>query len=242
VDEEGNVYVITGNGDYDGMGNFGQSFLKLTGAAPRQMGSFTPADWQSMSDNDFDLSAGPALIDGTRSVIGADKGGKVYLLDGDAMGRPDAPYTAAQVVTVSTGSIFNFAVWSRPDISYVYVQGSRDAPRCLSVTAGRLDPSPISVGNTTVQYSRIGMTLSADGIVDGTGILWEITGNPHDSNAPGTLRAFDASDLTNELWNSDMNPADTMGPIMKFVGPTVANGRVYVPAFDGKVLVYGLVQ
>jgi hypothetical protein len=105
-----------------------------------------------------------------------------------------------------------------------------------------VDSSPLSVGATLVQYSRLGMTLSADGILNGTGILWEITGNPHDSTTSGTLRAFDASNLTNELWNSDVNPADNMGPIMKFVSPTVANGRVYIPTFDSKVVVYGLRQ
>jgi hypothetical protein len=55
ADDQGNVYAITGNGDYDGVQNFGQSFLKLAGAAPVPVGSFTPADWKSMSDNDFDL-------------------------------------------------------------------------------------------------------------------------------------------------------------------------------------------
>jgi hypothetical protein len=244
ADDRGRVYVITGNGDYDGVQNFGQSFLKLSAAPrPTRLGYFTPADWKSMSDNDFDLSAGPALIGGTPWVLGADKGGNLYLLDGRAMERADAPGAGtAQVVPASTGSIFNFAVWSRPDVSYVYVQGSRDAPRCLQVTSAGLDPSPVSVGGTAMQYSRMGMTISADGIVDGTGILWEITGNPHDWTTSGTLRAFDAADLTNELWNSDMNSGDLMGPIMKFVSPTVANGRVYVPTLDGKVAVYGLRQ
>jgi hypothetical protein len=265
ADEQGSVYVITGNGDYDGVRNFGQSFLKLSDTAPRttqtsiqrrrreekpneeakskQLGSFTPADWKSMSDNDFDLSAGPALIRGTKWVVGADKGGKLYLVNGPAMGRVAAQRDgAAQVIQVSSGSIFNFAVWTRPDISYLYVQGSNDAPRCLQVTSAGVDSSPLSVGATLVQYSRLGMTLSADGILNGTGILWEITGNPHDSTTSGTLRAFDASNLTNELWNSDVNPADNMGPIMKFVSPTVANGRVYIPTFDSKVVVYGLRQ
>jgi uncharacterized protein (TIGR03437 family) len=44
-----------------------------------------------------------------------------------------------------------------------------------------------------------------------------------------------------ELWNSDMNPGrDGMGAITKFVSPTVANGKVYVPTNSNTVSVYGL--
>lgn len=241
ADNQGNIYLITGNGDYDGVQNFAQSFLKLTGTAPVRMGSYTPGDWKSMSDNDADLSAGPALISGSHRVIGADKTGGVYLLDGDAMGRPGAQNAGTfQVVPASSGPIFNFAVWSRPDTSFVYIHGGGDALKCLQVTSAGLDPSPTSIAAATMRYTRIGMTVSADGAGLGTGILWEITGNPNDPTALATIHAYDASDLTNELWNSDMSSDDGMGPIMKFVGPTVANGRVYVPTAANAVLVYGL--
>ena len=239
ADDNGNVYVMTGNGDYDGVSNFSQSFLKLTGAAPVRAGSFTPDDWKSMSDNDADLSAGPALISGTHRVIGADKAGNVYLLDGDAMGRPFAPRSSFQVVPASSGPIFNFAVWSRPDTAYVYIRGGGDALKCLAVTGGSMNNAPVSSASTPTRYSRIGMTLSADGSQIDTGILWEITGNPHDQSMVGTLHAYNASDLSKELWNSAINSDDTLGPIMKFVSPTVANGRVYVPTFDNSVVVYG---
>jgi hypothetical protein len=46
---------------------------------------------------------------------------------------------------------------------------------------------------------------------------------------PGVLRAFDASDLSHEVWNSELNAAqDSAGNFGKFVAPTVANGRVYL--------------
>jgi hypothetical protein len=159
------------------------------------------------------------------------------------MGRAGSQNAGAfQVVAASTGPIFNFAVWSRPDNSYVYVQGGGDALRCFQVSSAGLGSSAQSVAPNAMRYSRNGMTVSADGFLKGTGILWEITGNPHDQSVSGTLHAYDASDLTNELWNSDMNSGDGMGPIMKFVSPTVANGRVYVATFSNAVVMYGLRQ
>jgi uncharacterized protein (TIGR03437 family) len=84
------------------------------------------------------------------------------------------------------------------------------------------------------------MTLSANGGQQDSGILWECTGNYNDGT-PGTLHAYDASDLTKEVWNSDMNPGrDQMPPVTKFVSPTVANGKVYVPGGSNLVTVYGL--
>jgi uncharacterized protein (TIGR03437 family) len=57
---------------------------------------------------------------------------------------------------------------------------------------------------------------------------------------PATLHALDATNLANELWNSDLNSSrDQPGWLAKFVGPTVANGRVYVPTLSNAVAVYG---
>jgi uncharacterized protein (TIGR03437 family) len=239
ADAAGNIYAITGNGDFDGVQNFSQSFLKLAGAAPARIGSYTPSNWQSMSNADADLAAGPALISGTHTVIGADKAGGLYVLNGDAMSQPGATNTG-QSVTVSSGPIFNFAVWSRPGNSLVYVQGSRDSLKSFAVTSAGLSAVPVSVAAQVSQYSRVGMALSADGVTDGTGILWEITGNYNDTTTSGIVHAYDASNLSSELWNSAMNPADDMGPVVKFAPPTVANGRVYAPTLGNAVMVYGL--
>jgi len=134
---------MTGNGDYDGVRNFSQSFIKLSGAAPVRTGSYTPPDWKTMSDNDFDLSAGPALIAGTHTVIGADKTGYLYVLNGDTMG-PSGPASPAdqRFFFASESSIFNFAVWSRPGGALVYVQGSKDSANVTGSRAPTPGPRP----------------------------------------------------------------------------------------------------
>jgi uncharacterized protein (TIGR03437 family) len=84
------------------------------------------------------------------------------------------------------------------------------------------------------------MTISANGGKQDSGILWESTGD-YNAGTAGTLHAYDASNLANEVWNSDMNPArDLLPPVSKFAAPTVANGKVYVPGFANAVTVYGL--
>jgi hypothetical protein len=237
ADNEGNLYLVSGNGDYDGNRDFGQSFLKMSADITGVLDSFTPADWKSMSENDFDLSAGPALIRGTHTFIGADKGGNLYVVNGDAMNRPDS----AAIIPASTGSIFNFAIWARGAEARIYTQGGREPLKYFRVTSDGLDPAPASIAQNTVLFSRIGMTISANGDREGSGILWETTGDYH-ADSPGTLRAYDASHLEIEVWNSDMNQArDQMPPISKFVSPTVANGKVYVPTASS-VVVYGLLE
>ena len=85
-----------------------------------------------------------------------------------------------------------------------------------------------------------GMSLSANGTQDG--IVWLATGNTNEEGTPGTLHALDASNLSNELWNSDTAAGnrDTLGRLAKFAVPTVANGSVYVPTFSNTVEVYSV--
>jgi uncharacterized protein (TIGR03437 family) len=250
ADDAGNVYAMTGNGDYDGVASFSESFLKFSGGStvPSLVDWFTPSNWQSLSDEDADLSAGPALIGGTTLLMGADKAGTVYVMDQEAMGHLGGTASAENISqgykNISQGFIFNFAVWSRSGQAYVYLQGANEPPQCYSVAGGALNTSPLSTASMTPGgLGRVGMTLSADGANDGTGILWETGGDYTDPTAPGTLYAFDASDLSNELWDSEMNPGqDSAGAFAKFANPTVANGKVYLPTLSNAVFVYGLLS
>ena len=59
--------------------------------------------------------------------------------------------------------------------------------------------------------------------------------------ASGTLHAFNALNVGQEIWNSDMQGTrDTLGSFTKFANPTVVNGKVYVPTASNQVSVYGL--
>jgi hypothetical protein len=83
------------------------------------------------------------------------------------------------------------------------------------------------------------LTLSADGDTAGTGILWMTYGlNPPQEDATfdtrrGQLAAYDAENLSRQLWHSDMaaGQRDALGYFAKFNPPTVANGKVYAASF-----------
>jgi hypothetical protein len=87
------------------------------------------------------------------------------------------------------------------------------------------------------------LSVSARGADPGTGILWAYLPESGDANhavVPGELRAFDAADVSVELWNSSQNrPRDSPGAFAKFTSPTIANGRVYLSTFSRAVCVYG---
>jgi hypothetical protein len=100
------------------------------------------------------------------------------------------------------------------------------------------------------------LALSSDGGKIGSAIVWSsipIKDDANRRNVPGVLRAFDASDVTKELWNSEMNPADELGYFAKFCPPTVVAGKVFmatfapetgypaaVPTGPAHIVVYGL--
>jgi hypothetical protein len=96
------------------------------------------------------------------------------------------------------------------------------------------------------------ISISANGGKEG--IVWTTVPVNNDANrktVPGILRAYDANDLTTELWDSYMEcQKDQYGQVMdcpndfgnfaKHTPPTIANGKVYVATFSNHVSVYGL--
>ncbi len=243
ADDTGSVYMISGNGSYDGNTEFSESVLKFNPGLSL-MGWATPPNWSMLALNDYDLSAGPALIPGTHSVVAADKYGELYLIDGDALApMPSGQSGNAQIIQgVQWGGIFNFALWPTGLSTYVYLQQQGSTLKAYQILGGELNATPASESAPTgAGMPFVGMSISANGSKAGTGILWETTGNRSDPSIPATLHAFDAGNLANEIWNSDMTGgADSVGMFAKFANPTVADGKVFVPTWSGSLAVYGL--
>jgi hypothetical protein len=83
------------------------------------------------------------------------------------------------------------------------------------------------------------LAVTVDPSASSAGILFASIARP-DSKDPanqkqGLLRAFDPITLR-ELWNNSRESAYNFS---KFVPPTIAGGRVYLPTCSDEVLVYG---
>jgi outer membrane protein assembly factor BamB len=94
---------------------------------------------------------------------------------------------------------------------------------------------PISSQSKVYLYPGAVPAISAQAATNG--IVWMIE---YSNGSPGVLHAYDAADVSRELWNSSLGGAsDRAGIAAKFVIPTVANGKVYVGTAT-ELDVYGL--
>ncbi len=269
ADADGYLYFITGNGTFTTAINntdYGNSFMKLDPAHVAN-GRLPIADWfipynqAYLNANDLDLgSAGPLLIPNTNLLLSGGKEGKLYLIDRGNMGHyngpagPDNVVQSFQVTNIvtNTGHIHGSPVyWNSPNGPLVYVWGEGDPLKAFSLTvhspiSATFLTTPVATGTTTLQpYFMPGgiLSISANGSTPGSGIVWAshpMTNAQH-ATSLGVLRAYDASNVGVELWNSQQNLArDDVGDYAKFCPPTVVNGKVYLATFAHQLAVYGL--
>jgi uncharacterized protein (TIGR03437 family) len=137
----------------------------------------------------------------------------------------------------------NVAVWQRQGDAMVYLLEPCGPLKAYQIVAGQLNQTMVSQSSPATCTKFAGIAVSAKDDTYGTGIVWQTTGDAVARQVPGTLHAFDAADLSHELWNSDLSAGrDTLGRFAKFVAPTVVNGRVYVPTFSNRLVIYGLLS
>ena len=260
ADTNGNLYLSVGNGSVGYNGNprdtinRGESILKLTrsGANLNVASWFTPYNYQTLENGDIDLgSAGVLLIPGTALAFSGGKQGVGYLVNRDAMGGlsfSSADTNVIQSLTLTTDQLHGGMVWwDGPGVSCGYIWPASvflqqyifdRATNMFTLPAFAQSPSSAPGG----QPGGI-LALTANGTNAGTGIIWashQLTGNANQSVRPGILHAYDAQNVSRELWSSEQNSArDGVGNFAKFVPPTVANGKVYLATFSSRLNVYG---
>jgi PKD repeat protein len=235
-DTNGNVYESTGNGTFDSINNnYGDTLLRFSTSNSLAVADyFTPYNQQDLNDNDNDLGSGGVVLlpDEAGSVahphlvVCASKEGTIYLVDRDNMGQFN-PTNDSQIVQSLLGAIgicFDTPAYFN---NILYFIGVSDVIKAFTITNGSIGSTPVSQGSTVFGFPGATPSISANGTNDG--IAWEIQSDAYVTNGPSILHAYNAADVSQELYNSSQaGSRDTLGGAVKFTVPTVANGKVYV--------------
>ena len=250
ADPAGNLFFIIGNGTFDTTlnasgfpvnGDCGNCFVKLSTSGGLKLADyFTPHNTvaESNADTDFGSGGGILMLDVTDSggntrhlAVGAGKDSLIYVVDRDAMGKFNA--SSDQIYQEISGQLGG-GVYSMSAFfnSTVYYGAVGDALKAFPVAGARLASAPSSQSTHHFGYPGATPSISANGTTNG--IVWAI------ENSGAVLYAFDATDLTKELYDSNQaaNSRDHFSG-NKFITPMVVNGKVYVGTATS-VAVFGL--
>jgi hypothetical protein len=261
ADSANALYLSTGNGTFNRDSSsapntdLGDSVVKLaTSSGISATDWFSPFNQSDLESADRDLgSSGVVLLPDQTSgtahlLVTGGKEGRLYLLNRDSMGHycDSCSSSSGDTNTVqsfsATSALFGTpAFWNNG----LYVGGLSDQllVYTFNSSTGKFQTSPSSQTSTSFSFPGVTPSISSQGASNG--IVWALDtsqyGVPKNSGGPAVLHAYDATDLTTELWNSTQaaNNRDRAGNAVKFAVPTVANGKVYVGT-RSTVDVYGL--
>ena len=212
ADTNGNIYVMTGNGSFDGANNFGTSFVKLSSSLS-VLDYATPTNWSTLNGSDLDVGSGGPVLLPPHYVVGIGKDGTMYLTDINNMGHV-GNFTQSFAAGVTGDTVGKSPVyWQGPNLQYLFALHANNPTKAFQFTGSNIITTPLGTSSFTQNDRCGGLSLSANGTANG--ILWEIGS---DSN----LRAYDATNFPKILWSG------SVGTYVKMTCPTVANGRVYV--------------
>ena len=245
VDANTNLFFETGNGSFSANtngGDYADSFIKLSTTNKLALiDYFTPYNQLALANADLDLAAcGPVLLpDPVGSVthphliVGSGKSGTIYLLDRDNLGQYNTN-SDSQIVQSVIGA--TATIWSSPAYfnNQLYLQASSAAMKAFTITNGVIVTTPASTATASVGAYNGGPVVSANGTNNGT--VWVLNG----ASGTGTevLYACNATNISQQLYNSSQLSRDIPGSGIKLITPTVANGKVYVGA-QYALAVYG---
>jgi len=247
ADASGFIYILVGNGTFDttlnasgfpNLADYGNSFMKLSASG----GTLSVADYFAMnnvlgtaeteSGNDVDLGSGGAMVlpdlqdsqgHTHHLAVGAGKDTNMYIVDRDSMGKFASNDSG---IYQELSGVLASGIWSAPAYfnNTVYYGPQGNNLMAFPISNAKLAATPSSISPNVFAYPGTTPSISANGTSNG--IVWTL-----ESGSTGTLRAFNATNLTNQLYNSNQNSARDQFPDSssdKFVTPMIANGKVYV--------------
>ncbi len=255
-DAAGNIYFLDANGTLDPSltaagfpinADYGNGILKLSTAnnSLAVADYFEPYNSISESNADIDLGSGGALLlpdltDASGSVrhlvVGAGKDSSIYVADRDNLGKynpANNSHLYQEIPNALPSGAWSMPAWFNNTVFY---GGVNDTLKAFAITSARLAATPSSRSTTAFSYPGATPGISASGNTNG--IVWAVESG---TSSPAVLHAYDATDLSHELYNSNQAPAarDAFGNGNKFITPLIINGKVFIGTPTG-VATFGL--
>jgi hypothetical protein len=245
ADANGNIYVSTANGTFDADtdgSDYGDSVIELnTNGGLSVSDYFTPFDQANLAASDLDLGSGGVLLlpdqpgPNPHLAIMGGKVGTLYLLNRDDLGEFQSN-NDSQIVQSLPGIVGHDFCTPAYFNGNLYYNGEADTLKEFALTNGLLNTTPVSQSVNSILFPGATPSVSANGTTNA--IVWTVQTDAYVRNGPAVLHAFDATNLTRELYNSATS-RQAPGGAVKFAVPTIANGKVYVGAVH-RLSVYGL--
>jgi hypothetical protein len=257
TDSTGRLYFVTGNGLFDantGGSDYGDSIVAIN-TNGTVSDYFTPHDQSTMASSDLDLGSGGAILlpdqpgPHTHEALSSGKNGTIYVVDRDNIGHFNSSndnQIVQTLVNILPGGTFQTGNFKSPVFfnGHVYFSADSDTIKAFSLTNGLLSTSPTSQTSLVAGYPGATLQISANGSTNG--ILWAVqrfgpADQSSNSTAPGILHAYDATNLANEVYNSNQATGgrDALDFAAKWAAPLIANGKVFV-ATNSRLTIFGL--
>ncbi len=245
IDAKGNLFVVTGNGDFRKLQkDWGESVLRLNPQLSSVTAKFTPASYGNLNNNDTDFGSGGVMLLPPVSgqsvppmAVAIGKSSILYLLNQTKLGGEQKGDTGALQQQYANGG----GVWGGPAYyngtngPTVFVQTDSDVMRAYSVaTSGTASLTQTVSGTTTAGYGGTTPVVSSNGAANG--VLWVVR-----RSNPISFEAYDAAKLGAPLFSQNTGSWSNQNNQNPFVAPMQANGRVYAPGYL-TVTVFGLTQ
>ncbi|HWQ93228.1 MAG TPA: pyrrolo-quinoline quinone [Clostridia bacterium] len=235
VDAMGDLYFASGNGSFSAFTNgvdYGDSVMRLSTSSGLTVADyFTPFNQAVLTANDLDVGSGGIIVlpnqpgPRPRMMLSGGKQGRLYLLNRDQLTTNNIHHNnggtydpIVQTLALGGGVSATPAYFN----GAIYIAAVGDVLASFRIVNGLLALPPASVSARRFPYPGVTPSISANGT--NSGIVWALQ-----MGSPGVLRAYPATNLAVELYNSSAAPGgrDVLTNGVKFTLPTIANGKVF---------------
>ena len=264
VDADGNIFLNSADGSFNadqGGNNYGDTLLKLhyTGSSFQVVDWFTPANAACIDLHDLEIGSGGVVLlptdvtNGAKLAAAFGKEGRLFLVNRDTLGHYNSGgdnqiaqefmignYTCSDSITgdVAEGSTWN-RLYGNPSYwnGNLYAGASNLQLKQYQFQSGLLNPTPVATAPSVSGLRGANTVVSAN--ANQNAIVWAYEKS---AAGQGILHAYDATDISHELWNSNMNSGrDGLGQGIGFATPVVVDGHVIV-TYDTRVGIFGPVS